>query len=52
MNSLSFKTNFGWISAFEEKNKIIKIKFGKHNNKSVTKNLIILKSMKYTFTFI
>ena len=43
MNSLSFKTNFGWISAFEEKNKIIKIKFGKHKNKTVTKNLKKLK---------
>jgi len=27
MNSLSFKTNFGWISAFEEKNKIKDIFF-------------------------
>ena len=39
MNSLSFKTKFGWISAFEEKNKIIIVKFGKHKNKSISKNL-------------
>ena len=43
MNSLSFKTRFGWISAFEEKGKIVKIKFGKHKNKNISKNLISLK---------
>ena len=43
MNSLSFKTNFGWISAFEEKNKIVKVKFGKCRNKSVSINLKKLK---------
>ena len=43
MNSLSFKTRFGWISAFEEKGKIVKIKFGKHKNKNISKNLKILK---------
>ena len=39
MNSLSFKTKFGWISVFEEKGKIGMIKFGKHENKSINKNL-------------
>ena len=39
MNSLSFKTKFGWISALEQRNKIVKVKFAKHKNKSVTKNL-------------
>ena len=43
MNSLSFKTRFGWISAFEEKGKIVKIKFGKHKNKNISKNLKNLK---------
>jgi len=43
VNSLSFKTRFGWISAFEEKGKIVKIKFGKHKNKNISKNLKILK---------
>ena len=44
MNSLSFKTNFGWISVFEEEDKIVKIKFGKSKNRSVSKNLKKLKS--------
>ena len=44
MNSLSFKTKFGWISAFEEKNKIVRVKFGKHKCKSTSKSLIRLKS--------
>ena len=43
MNSLSFKTRFGWISAFEEKGKIVRIKFGKHRNKGINRNLKILK---------
>ena len=43
MNSLSFKTRFGWISAFEEKGKIVKIKFGKNKNKNISKNLKSLK---------
>ena len=43
MNSLSFKTRFGWISAFEEKGKIVRIKFGKNKNKNVSKNLKSLK---------
>ena len=43
MNSLSFKTSFGWISAFEEKGKIVRIKFGKHKNKNISKNLKSLK---------
>ena len=43
MNSLSFKTRFGWISAFEEKGKIVSIKFGKYKNKTLSKNLKDLK---------
>ena len=43
MNSLSFKTRFGWISAFEEKGKIGSIKFGKYRNKTISRNLINLK---------
>ena len=39
MNSLSIKTKFGWIGALEQRNKIVKVKFAKHKNKSVTKNL-------------
>jgi len=44
MNSLSFKTKFGWISAFENNNKIVRVTFGKHSNKSVTKNLKKVRS--------
>ena len=44
MNSLSFKTNFGWVSIFEEENKIVRIRFGKSRNSSPSKNLIKLKS--------
>ena len=43
MNSLSFKTKFGWISAFEEKGKVVRIKFGKHKNKGTNNNLRNLK---------
>ena len=39
MNSLSIKTKFGWISAFEQRNKIVEVKFEKHKNISVSKNL-------------
>jgi O-6-methylguanine DNA methyltransferase len=44
MKSLSFKTKFGWITAFEEKGKIVRIKFAKHRNKSISKNLMNLKN--------
>ena len=43
MNSLSFKTKFGWISSFEEKGKVVRIKFGKHKNKGKSNNLRNLK---------
>ena len=39
MNCLSFKTKFGWVSAFEEKNKVVEVKFGKYKNNNTTKNL-------------
>ena len=39
IKQISVKTKFGWISAFEENNKIFKVKFGKHKNKSTSKNL-------------
>ena len=49
MNSLSFKTRFGWISAFEEKGKIVRIKFGKHRNKNINRNLKTLKNKINSF---
>ena len=49
MNSLSFKTKFGWISAFEEKNKIVRVKFGKYKNKNISKNLKMFKNSTNNF---
>tara|TARA_B100000686_G_scaffold195142_1_gene202049 strand:- start:236 stop:682 length:447 start_codon:yes stop_codon:yes gene_type:complete len=39
IKQISIKTKFGWISAFEQNNKIYKVKFGKCKNKSISKNL-------------
>ena len=39
IKQISIKTKFGWISAFEDKNKIVKVKFGKSKNRSSSKNL-------------
>ena len=40
---ISFKTNFGWISAIEEEDKIISIKFEKKTNKSKS---VVLNNFK------
>ena len=37
--SITFRTKYGWISAFENNGKIFKVKFGKYKNKSISKNL-------------
>ena len=39
IKQISIKTRFGWISAFEQNNKIYKVKFGKCKNKSISNNL-------------
>jgi len=39
IKSISIKTRFGWVSAFEKKDKIFRVKFGKCKNKSTSKNL-------------
>ena len=49
INIISIKTRFGWISAFETKGKIFRVKFGKHKNKSVSQNLIKFKASLNTF---
>ena len=46
---ISIKTKFGWISAFEQRNKIITIKFEKHQNKSVSRNLKKFKNNLINF---
>tara|TARA_B100000686_G_C16631911_1_gene885167 strand:+ start:566 stop:1003 length:438 start_codon:yes stop_codon:yes gene_type:complete len=43
MNSLSIKTQVGWITAIEEGGKIKRVKFDKNNKNSKTKNLIKFK---------
>ena len=44
IKQISIKTKIGWISAFEEKDKIIRVKFGKCKNISNSKNLKKFKS--------
>ena len=39
IKQISIKTQFGWISAFEKKGRIIKVKFGKTRKKSISNNL-------------
>ena len=39
IKQISVKTKFGWISAFEENDKIFKVKFGKQKKRSTSKNL-------------
>ena len=39
IKQISVKTKFGWISAFEENDKIFTVKFGKQKNRSTSKNL-------------
>jgi methylated-DNA-[protein]-cysteine S-methyltransferase len=49
IKQISIKTKFGWISAFEENNKIFKIKFGKYKNISNSRNLKQFKSSINSF---
>ena len=49
IRQISIKTKFGWISAFEQNNKIFKVKFGKYKNKSTSKNLKKFKSSLNNF---
>jgi len=44
IKQISIKTKFGWISAFEQNNKIYKVKFGRCKNKSTSNNLKKFKS--------
>ena len=49
IKQISIKTKFGWISAFEENNKIYKVKFGKCRNKSTSNKLKKFKSSLNNF---
>ena len=39
IRQIAIKTKFGWVGAYEEKGKIIRVKFGKIKNISPGKNL-------------
>ena len=43
INQISTKTRFGWISAFEKRGKIFKVKFGRLKKQKKSKNLEIFK---------
>ena len=43
MNSISIKTKFGWITAYEKEGNLIKIRFGKDKNKNSTLKLLKFK---------
>ena len=49
IKQISIKTKFGWISAFEQNNKIYKVKFGKYKNRSTSDNLKKFKSCLNNF---
>jgi len=49
IKQISIKTKFGWIGAFEQNNKIYKVKFGKCKNKSTSRNLKKFKSSLNNF---
>ena len=49
IKKISIKTKFGWISIFENKGKIFKIKFGKLKNQTQSKILINFKKNLYKF---
>ena len=44
IRQISIKSKFGWITAFEDKGKIIRVKFGKHKTILPSKNLKKFKS--------
>ena len=50
IKQISIKTKFGWISAFEKKDKIIKVKFGKTKKQLISNNLSKFKNSLNNFT--
>ena len=50
IKQISIKTRFGWISAFEEKGRIVKVKFGKTRKKSINNNLRKFRNSLNNFT--
>ena len=50
IKQISIKTRFGWISAFEEKGRIVKVTFGKTRKKSISNNLRKFRNSLNNFT--
>ena len=50
IKQISIKTRFGWITAFEEKGRIVKVKFGKTRKKSISNNLRKFRNSLNNFT--
>ena len=50
IKQISIKTKFGWISAFEKKDKIVKVKFGKTRKQLISNNLSKFKNSLNNFT--
>ena len=50
IKQISIKTKFGWISAFEKKGKIVKVKFGKTKKQLISNNLSKFKNSLNNFT--
>ena len=50
IKQISIKTKFGWISAFEKKGKIVKVKFGKTRKQLISNNLRKFKNSLNNFT--
>ena len=50
MNTLSFKTSFGWITLSEENDQILSVEFGKKNSKGKSNLLTKLKKQILEFT--
>ena len=49
INQISTKTRFGWISAFENRGKIFKVKFGRLKKQKKSKTLEIFKKKLLNF---
>lgn len=49
INKISIKTRFGWVSVFENKGKIFKVRFGKIRNQKRSKILVNFKKKLLRF---
>ena len=49
VKKISIKTKFGWISAFEKKGRIYRIRFGKLHKQNNSKNLVLFKKNLFKY---